>query len=257
MTLETLTALAHPRQPRLFETEEAPTGKRVQGGVATSEVTLSAFVSGNAEVFPQILNLHVPVGAKIADVTYGTGVFWKKVDLTQYELVASDIADGVDCRSLPYESASLDALVLDPPYMEGLLRNNKEHKAGNGSHSAFREYYSNGDEVNHQGPKWHAAVSDLYFKAGAEAHRVLKDNGVMIVKCQDEVSANRQWLTHVEIINHYELLGFYTKDLFVVVRQNKAVIARLKTQVHARKNHSYFLVFVKIPKGKKALSMRG
>ena len=73
----------------------------------------------------------------------------------------------------------------------------------------------------------------------------------MIVKCQDEVSANRQWLTHVEIISHYEQLGFYTKDLFVVVRQNKAGVSRLLKQVHARKNHSYFLVFVKIPKGKK------
>jgi DNA modification methylase len=140
--------------------------------------------------------------------------------------------------------------------MEGLLRNNKDHKAGSNSHSSFREYYSNGDETNKGGPKWHGAVTDLYYKAGEEAFRVLKENGVMIVKCQDEVSANRQWLTHVEIINHYEKLGFYTKDLFVIVRQNRAVIARLKKQVHARKNHSYFLVFIKIPKGKKRSSMR-
>ena len=85
---------------------------------------------------------------------------------------------------------------------------------------------------------------------------MLRDNGVMIVKCQDEVSANRQWLTHVEIISHYEQLGFYTKDLFVVVRQNKAGVSRLLKQVHARKNHSYFLVFVKIPKGKNASQHR-
>lgn len=98
-------------------------------------------------------------------------------------------------------------------------------------------------------------MTDLYFKAGAEGYRVLKSNGVMIVKCQDEVSANRQWLTHVEIINHYELLGFYTKDLFVVVRTNKAGISRLIKQKHARKNHSYFLVFVKVNQNgkKKAL----
>jgi hypothetical protein len=76
----------------------------------------------------------------------------------------------------------------------------------------------------------------------------------MIVKCQDEVSAGRQWLTHVEIINYYEQLGFYTKDLFVIVRQNKASIARLKKQIHARKNHSYFLVFTKLPKNKRKQS---
>lgn len=225
--------------------------KRVQGGIATADVVMSAYVSGNADVFPEILKLHVPDGAKIADVTYGSGVFWKKVDLSNYDFTPSDIATGVDCRNLPYEDASYDAIVLDPPYMEGLLRNNKAHKAGDGSHSSFREYYSNGDETNHDGPKWHAAVSDLYYKAGVEGYRVLKDNGVMIVKCQDEVSANRQWLTHVEIINYYEQLGFYTKDLFVIVRQNKAGIARLKKQVHARKNHSYFLVFVKVPPKKK------
>lgn len=230
--------------------------KRTQGGIATSNVVMSATVSGNAELFPQILDLHVPDGAKIADVTFGTGVFWKNVDKSRYHLIPSDIADGIDCRKLPYENESFDALVLDPPYMEGLLRNNKDHKAGSGTHSSFREYYSNGDEVNHEGPKWHGAVTDLYYKAGAEAHRVLKEKGIFIVKCQDEVSANRQWLTHVEIINHFEQLGFYTKDLFVVVRQNKAVIARLKKQVHARKNHSYFLIFVKIPKGKTLAQMK-
>ena len=96
--------------------------------------------------------------------------------------------------------------------------------------------------------KWHAAVSELYFQAGQEADRVLRDDGVCIVKCQDEVSANRQWLTHVEIINHYVTLGFYCEDLFVVVRTNRPGVSRLKKQVHARKNHSYFLVFIKTRK---------
>jgi hypothetical protein len=74
---------------------------------------------------------------------------------------------------------------------------------------------------------------------------VLKRNGIFIVKCQDEVSANRQWLTHVEIINGYAALGFYARDLFVVVRPNQPGVSRLLKQVHARKNHSYFLVFQK------------
>jgi hypothetical protein len=230
-------------------------GKRVQGGISTTDVVQSAHVAGNAEVFPQILALHVPEGSTIADVTYGGGVFWRNVDLSRYTLLATDIANGQDCRALPYESGSLDALVLDPPYMEGLLRGNPEHKAGGGTHSAFRNYYSNGDEKD-PGPKWHAAVTDLYYKAGQEAYRVLRSGGVFIVKCQDEVSANRQWLTHVEIINYYEKLGFYTKDLFVMVRQNKAGMSRLLKQVHARKNHSYFLIFTKVPPGKQLLKMK-
>ena len=230
-------------------------GKRHAGGVATSRVTLSAHVAGNADVFPEILELHVADGATIADVTYGKGVFWRNVDRSRYRLLATDLKTGVDCRSLPYADASVDCIVLDPPYMEGLFRRAGSQLAGNGSHAAFRSHYSHGKKTD-RGPKYHEAVLDLYFRAGTEAHRVLKSSGVLIVKCQDEVSANRQRLTHVEIINRYELEGFYTKDLFVVVRRNRPVVSRLKKQAHARKNHSYFLVFVKIPAGKTRASMR-
>lgn len=230
--------------------------KRTQGGIATTDVVMSAYVGGNSEVFPQLLLLHVPEGSKVADVTWGKGVFWKNVPEGKYTVLATDLKTGVDCRNLPYEDDSIDCVVLDPPYMEGLFRRSKDHLAGAGSHAAFREHYSNGDETNGDAPKWHAAVTDLYFAAGREAFRVLKENGILIVKCQDEVSANRQNLTHVEIINEYEHQGFYTKDLFIVMRQNRPGVSRLKKQVHARKNHSYFLVFVKAPKGAKRGTIR-
>jgi DNA methylase len=241
--------------PFVEEPQTAPV-KRTQGGIATTDVVMSAYVNGNAEVFPQILALHVPEGSTIADVTWGKGVFWKNVPEGSYTVKATDLKTGVDCRKLPYEDASIDCVVLDPPYMEGLFRKSKDHLAGAGTHSAFREHYSNGDSAEEGSPKWHAAVLDLYYKAGREAKRVLRDNGILIVKCQDEVSANRQNLTHVEIINEYEKCDFYTKDLFVVMRQNKPGVSRLKKQVHARKNHSYFLVFVKRPKGTELKNVR-
>jgi tRNA G10 N-methylase Trm11 len=222
--------------------------KRIAGGIATSNVIVSAHVGGNADVFRQILDLHVPAGSVVADVTYGKGVFWQMVDPLAYKLLPTDIQTGTDCRELPYEASSVDCVVLDPPYMEGLFRKSKDHLAGSGTHAAFRRHYSNGEKTD-GGPKWHDAVVDLYVKAGREAHRVLRQNGILVVKCQDEVSANRQRLTHVEIINAYERFGFYTKDLFVVVRRNQPGISRLKKQVHARKNHSYFLVFVKTRNG--------
>ena len=231
-------------QFRMALSAEDRGGRRVQGGIATSDVTLSAHVSGNADVFAQILRLHVPEGAIVADVTWGKGVFWQKVREGVYDVRATDISMGVDCRDLPYLDGEIDCVVLDPPYMEGFFRNDTSQKAGGGSYAAFREHYANGHEKPGSA-KWHDAVTELYREAGREAFRVLKRNGVLIVKCQDEVSANRQRLTHVEIINDYESLGFYAKDLFVVVRSNKPSVARLKKQVHARKNHSYFLVFVK------------
>ena len=215
---------------------------------SSTDLIYSASVDINENIFPQILQLFVKEGAEIADVTYGKGVFWKKVDKTKYKLHFSDIKTGGDCRNLPYESDSMDCVVLDPPYMEGFFRRNKEHLAGSGNFAAFREHYSDGSTYTQEAgaPKYHDAVTDLYYRAGLEAYRVLKKGGVLIVKTQDEVSANRQHLTHVEIINYYEKHGYYTKDLFVVVRNNKPSVSGIKKQVHARKNHSYFIVFIKL-----------
>lgn len=213
-----------------------------------SDLILSAYVDGNANIFPRILKLHVPDGAKIADVTWGKGVFWKNVPQGLYNVDATDISMGVDCRALPYADKSYDCIVLDPPYMEGFYRSDAAHKAGSGSHKSFAAAYSNGTEVDttYVGTrKWQAAVIDMYKDSAVEAYRVLKKEGILIVKCQDAVSANRQWLTHVEIINFCEALGYYAKDIFVVVRTGTPSISNLKKQVHARKNHSYFLVFIK------------
>lgn len=232
--------------------------RRTQGGVATADVVVSARVGDNAELFAQVLALHVPSGSTVADVTYGLGVFWRRVPPGRYTLHASDIAlkpgvtaplgatlkSGVDCRDLPYADASLDCLVLDPPYMEGMYRRSVDHMAGSGTHAAFRRAYATA-AATESGPKWHDAVIDLYERACREAARALRPGGVLIVKCQDEVSANKQRLTHVELITGVESLGLYCKDLFVLVRPNSPGVSRLKAQVHARKNHSYFLVFEK------------
>lgn len=218
---------------------EAPSKPRRKSpqGAATNDLVFSASRATNDEVFPQILDLYVAPGAKIADVTYGKGVFWKRVDRRRYDLKATDLKDGVDARDLPYGEGSLDCVVFDPPYM---------HTPGGTAHvdhQNYEAYYSNNKALSRS--KYHEAVLDLYFDAAKEAYRVLKKGGIYIVKCQDEVCANRQRLTHVEIINFVEKLGFVTEDLFVVVRCNNPGVSRVLKQVHARKNHSYFLVFWK------------
>jgi hypothetical protein len=218
------------------------TRRKSPAGAPTNDLVFSAHHGGNDEVFPQILSLYVAPGSTVADVTYGRGVFWRNVPPDAYDLLATDLADGVDCRALPYAEGAIDCVVFDPPYM---------HTPGGTAHvdhQNFEGYYKNNGASSAK--KYHEAVLDLYFSAAREAWRVLRPGGVYIVKCQDEVCANRQRLTHVEVINELHEIGFVAEDLFVVVRRGKPGVSRLLAQAHARKNHSYFVVFVK-PYGKR------
>jgi len=219
-------------------------GKRKSpDGRATNELVFTAHVGTNDEVFPDILSLYVAPGALVADVTYGRGVFWRRVPAGLYDLRPTDISTGTDCRELPYADGSVDCVVFDPPYM---------HTPGGTAHVGhqnFEGYYGN-NRAPSGVRKYHEAVLDLYLSAAAEARRVLRAGGAYVVKCQDEVCANRQRLTHVELVVGLAGLGFVAEDLFVVVRTNRPGVSRTLGQAHARKNHSYFLVFLK-PDGKR------
>lgn len=213
--------------------------RTVQNGEATNDLVLSAYADGNDRVFARVLKLYVAPGSTVADVTYGRGVFWRRVPEKHYDLRATDVQDGIDCRNLPYENGEIDCVVLDPPYM---------HSPGGTAHEAhppMEAHYRNNGTGNLTKSKYHEAVLDLYRAAGREAHRVLRTRGVLIVKCQDEVCSNRQHFTHVEIMQTYEDMGFVAEDLFVVMRNNRPGVSRVVKQVHTRKNHSYFLVFWK------------
>ena len=223
--------------PFLDPTDSAK--RRVQNGEATNDLVFSASTDGNDRVFPRVLDLYVCPGSVVADVTYGKGVFWRRVPRDKYKLLPTDIQSGIDCRNLPYDDGKIDCVVFDPPYM---------HSPGGTAHEVhtpFEDHYRNNRTGNRTSSKYHEAVLDLYRDGGREAHRVLRERGVLIVKCQDEVCSNRQRFTHVEIMQIYEKIGFVSEDLFVVMRNNRPGVSRAVRQVHARKNHSYFLVFWK------------
>jgi hypothetical protein len=220
------------------------TARRVRNGEPSNELVFSACQGTNDDLFPAVLSLYVAPGSTVADITYGKGVFWKKVERKAYRLLPSDLATGTDCRKLPYRAGSVDCVVFDPPYM---------HTPGGTAHAGhqhYEQYYGNNGAA-HPSKKYHEAVLDLYFATADEAGRVLRPGGIFIVKCQDEVCANRQRLTHVEIINAYATKGFICEDLFVLMRRNKPGMSRVVRQAHARKNHSYFLVFWKATPAKR------
>ena len=185
---------------------------------------LTARTGNNADLIPDILKMYVDEGSSVADVTYGKGVFWRNVEKGKYKLLPSDLMDGVDFGDLPYESGSIDALILDPPYMHG----------GATIKKSINDCYRNQNTS-------HESVCRLYAKGILEASRVLRKGGRIIVKTQDEIESGRQRHTHVELIQILEIFGFRVLDTFVLVQESIPAM-RESYQKTARKNHSYALV---------------
>ena len=82
-----------------------------------------------------------------------------------------------------------------------------------------------------------------------EFYRILKNDGILIFKCQDKISSGKQYMSHCFIHDEAVKLGFYPKDMFVLLAKNRIVANwQLKNQKNARKFHSYFWVFEKTNK---------
>jgi hypothetical protein len=185
---------------------------------------LTGVVGNNADLLPKVFELYIPEGSVVADVTYGRGVFWRDIDQSKYRVLVSDILTGVDFRCLGYIDESIDALILDPPYMHG----------GATVKESINECYRNQNTS-------HESIIRLYAGGIIEAARVLRQGGKILVKCQDEIESGKQRLSHVEILQLLELFGFRVLDLFVLLQESIPAM-RERYQKSARKNHSYLIV---------------
>jgi tRNA G10 N-methylase Trm11 len=186
---------------------------------------LTAITGNNSDLIENVWNIYKPeIGGVITDVTYGKGVFWKKINLTDYDFRASDLMDGVDFCNLHYEDNEVDLLVLDPPYMHG----------GETVKSSINDCYKNQNTS-------HESVFRLYAGGILEAARVLKKSGMIWVKLQDEIESGKQRFTSREVMDFMESSGFLIIDVFVLV-QSSIPAMRVNYQKSARKNHSYLIV---------------
>ena len=60
--------------------------RKVQRGIPSNDLVLTAYSDGNDKLFPRILDLYVQPQSVVADVTFGKGVFWRNVPDGRYDL---------------------------------------------------------------------------------------------------------------------------------------------------------------------------
>lgn len=191
------------------------------------------------EIIKNIISLYLPSGQIDLDPCYSKGIFYKDSDIKE-PVIKMDIApqvDGVeqgDCRYLPLQKNSINSIIFDPPFLATTGPSLTKDDDNNIINKRFSVYDS--EQSLHQ----------MYYDSLKEFYRVLMNDGILIVKCQDKISSGKQYLSHVYITNMAESIGFYVEDLFVLLAKNRIVADwQVKNQKHARKFHSYFIVFRK------------
>lgn len=192
------------------------------------------------EIINGILKLHCKTPIEL-DPTYSKGNFYKKgIEIPKFKFDINPQLKGVEkanAENLPLENESINTIMFDPPFLATTGKSLTVINNSNKINQRFGVYPS--EKKLHQ----------FYINSMMEFYRILKEDGILIFKCQDKISSSKQYLSHVFIINEAEKLGFYTKDMFILLAKNRIVANwQLKNQKNARKFHSYFLVFEKSKK---------
>lgn len=195
-------------------------------------MTIKTVSENQHDIIKDIIALHNDGKGFHLDPTYSSGNFYNKGGIPQPRIKSDliprfDDVHGWNANSLELPDNSIESIMFDPPFVAGHTKEKPSGIIGERFHG-FRY------------------IPDLwkwYEECLTEFSRVLKNGGLLAFKCQDTVSSGKQWWSHVHIINEAEKRGFYCKDLFVLVAKNRLIGHNHANQKHARKFHSYFLVF--------------
>lgn len=192
-----------------------------------------------SEIINWILKLHAPNNKIDCDPTYSIGNFYKNtgIDEPRYKFDINPQVEGViygDSRNLPLGDCSLDCIMFDPPFLATTGKSLVGDNNNNIINKRFGVYPAESE------------LHQFYIDSMEEFYRILNAKGILIFKCQDKVSSGKQYMSHCFIYNEAIKIGFYPKDLFVLLSKNRLIADwQLKNQKNARKFHSYFWVFEK------------
>jgi SAM-dependent methyltransferase len=176
---------------------------------------------------------------RILDATMNGGRFWRGskrpvigIDI-EAEHKPSVVADNT---ATPFGNGCFDVVVYDPPHIPNQGRDNQKdfhQRFGLGGKSPKEQGYN---------------FTHTYPPFVREAHRILKNEGILLCKLVDYVHHHQYQWAHVEFIQAAREAGFRACDCIIKVRNGPIIDPRWKTAHHTRRQHAYWLVFRKSSK---------
>ncbi len=181
------------------------------------------------EIINNILKLYNKGQPIDFDPCYNVGGFYRNGVVTAPS-IKSDIKPLLpevlqrDVRYLPYIN-EFQCIMFDPPFL-----------AGGGSSGKMALRYGTFGSVEE--------LQAFYYSAFISLQRALKNKGLLIVKCQDFVHGRKNYIMSNYVLNMARDFNFKVEDLFILLAKTRPTY-HIKTQQHARKYHSYFIVLRK------------
>lgn len=164
-----------------------------RSGLVSANPTVCAFDptrKRNAKAIREFAQLGL-IGPTVLDLTHNVGRFWREWEpkvLVRMDLDPTMPIDiQADLRMAPFRTGSFDTVVIDPPYKL------------NGRGGSCQE-----DATYGVADRW-TARDDLYRVGLAEALRVCKRKGTIIVKFQDQIAGGR--IVQQSVWVHHSLAG--------------------------------------------------
>lgn len=201
------------------------------------EIVKSVYNS-NFEVITNIMKLY-NIQQFDLDCTYSKGNFWKNLPRPKICSDLNPIDETVieaNSENLPFDNDNMLSVMCDLPFLV--------------SGSAYKLSKHNSTKISKRFECYHSfgELKSNYYNTLKELYRVTKKNGIVVFKCQDTVTGGINYLTHNMVINMGNEIGFHPKDLFILTANSRpnSFGDKWKKQHHARKYHSYFIVFEKI-----------
>jgi len=191
--------------------------------------------SSQDEIIKNIMTLY-KIREFTLDPCYSKGNFYKNIP---QPLHCYDVAPQhswikqSEAFEVPLAEGSCDSIIFDPPFLATKGPSLRE-STGNIILKRFSVFPTEGE------------LFTFYWKSLKHFYSLLRQGGVLVVKCQDKVSSSKQYFSHIYIHNMALEIGFYPKDLFILVNEKKMLgFWKDCKQQHAAKTHCYFWVFKK------------
>jgi SAM-dependent methyltransferase len=200
----------------------------------------SVWFGEDAELIERLLDFYPRKRPrKILDATVNGGRFWRG---SERHVIGMDIDQRycpsvvADNTAMPLRDRSLDVIVYDPPHIPNQGRDKKKDFSARFG-LVLRSPKENQYTFTHTFPPF-----------VREAHRVLKEEGMLFCKITDYVHHHRYQWAHIELISAARVVGFTPCDCIVKIRKGPIIDPKWKTAHHTRRQHCYWIVFRKSKK---------